>query len=952
MVTSTVSAGTAFVSTHISAGTSYVVKGSGTLDVVNGGVVSGPITVSGFPATVNVSSGGIVSGPLTISDTRVQVYSGGTTEQTTIVDFGSLFVSGGVAISTTVNTFSELQVFFGGLASATTVSGGQLNVKDGGTANLTTATANADLSVHGLVISTTILSGAKIDLLNFAGVGNASATIVSGGGTLADHGLAVGTIVSNGGTEIVDLLGIDISATVLSGGTLIVSGGINERASATTISSGGLVIIDGGAILSGAVNNGTIVFQNGGILSGTLTGSGTLVVAAGDTFELASGTVTKVAFSGIGNLLEIDDIAGFISGGPVVSGFTIDNVIELVGVSGGSAATLSSGNVLLISAGGSVYHLQLDPGANYSGTTFSVFPANGGSSTFVTLDGQQPAVSGGPVTVSTGQVASNMLVLSGGSDVVSSGGTVSGTIVVPAGVEKVAGIASGTTVLGYIITGPVLGGGGAQIVSSGGTAVATTVSSGGSQVVSSGGLTSGATLISGGNQIISAGGSAVSTTLSGIVLTSNEFTINAVQSIGSGGTATTTTVGSGGFQYVFGLANVTVVNSGGNQNIGSGGTASNTTINDGGAQAVNGGTANTATISTGGVQTVAGGVAISATISGGAQTVGAGGSAVSTTIDSGGTQTVGNGFSSATASATTISTGGTQIVNFGGKAVSTTIASGGLEQVFDGGTMSGLVISGGVLELGGTSFGSGAITFAAPGGIAHFTPGSTALSNVISGLDAGDSLYFDATPVNFSPLAFGVTDTATLSGSTQLHAVLNGTTYNFTLADLSPGVSFDVVPIAVGFLGNPTFPFATAINAVSATSVTTTLSNTTVTLGQAERVLGTTLNISVGTGGEQTVKNGGRTSNTTIDSGRLAARVFRRHGDRRDRQRHSIHLCRWQRLQHLSRRGRHAGCQRHCRQHDGHRNPGRRRRRQGERDHDRERRLAECLFRRHRHAHH
>ena len=181
--------------------------------------------------------------------------------------------------------------------------------------------------------------------------------------------------------------------------------------------------------------------------------------------------------------------------------------------------------------------------------------------------------------------------------------------------------------------------------------------------------------------------------------------------------------------------------------------------------------------------------------------------------------------------------------------------------------MSGLVISGGVLELGGTSFGSGAITFAAPGGIAHFTPGSTALSNVISGLDAGDSLYFDATPVNFSPVAFGVTDTATLSGSTQLHAVLNGTTYNFTLADLSPGVSFDVVPIAVGFLGNPTFPFATAINAVSATSVTTTLSNTTVTLGQAERVLGTTLNISVGTGGEQTVKNGGRTSNTTIDSG-------------------------------------------------------------------------------------
>jgi hypothetical protein len=67
-----------------------------------------------------------------------------------------------------------------------------------------------------------------------------------------------------------------------------------------------------------------------------------------------------------------------------------------------------------------------------------------------------------------------------------------------------------------------------------------------------------------------------------------------------------------------------------------------------------------------------------------------------------------------------------------------------------------------VPRLHGTAFGSGAITFAAPGGIVHFTPGSTALSNVISGLDAGDSLYFDPPPVNFSLVFFGVADTATL----------------------------------------------------------------------------------------------------------------------------------------------------------------------------------------------
>src|SRR5690349_718660 len=110
-----VSGSTRIVSTHIPSGTSYSVVGGGRLDVVNGGVVSGAITVSGFPATVNVSSGGIVSGLLTVSDTTVNVYSGGTTEQAAIVDFGNLWVSGGVAVSTTLSSFGELEVFSGGL---------------------------------------------------------------------------------------------------------------------------------------------------------------------------------------------------------------------------------------------------------------------------------------------------------------------------------------------------------------------------------------------------------------------------------------------------------------------------------------------------------------------------------------------------------------------------------------------------------------------------------------------------------------------------------------------------------------------------------------------------------------------------------------------------------------------------------------------------------------------
>ena len=57
MPTITISSGTTTVSTAIPTTTAYIVEGSGTLDVVNGGTVSGLITVSGG-GIVYVSSGG------------------------------------------------------------------------------------------------------------------------------------------------------------------------------------------------------------------------------------------------------------------------------------------------------------------------------------------------------------------------------------------------------------------------------------------------------------------------------------------------------------------------------------------------------------------------------------------------------------------------------------------------------------------------------------------------------------------------------------------------------------------------------------------------------------------------------------------------------------------------------------------------------------------------------
>ena len=137
-------------------------------------------------------------------------------------------------------------------------------------------------------------------------------------------------------------------------------------------------------------------------------------------------TAANVTFSGIGNLLEIDSAAQFSSSGDVISGFGRNEAIELVGVAFSSASTISltTSNVLVISANGSSYSFHLDPSANYSGGTFGLFSAAGGADTVIGFN-QQPITNGGTATVSAGVVA-NLAVYSGGVDDVLSGGTASG----------------------------------------------------------------------------------------------------------------------------------------------------------------------------------------------------------------------------------------------------------------------------------------------------------------------------------------------------------------------------------------------------------------------------------------------------------------------------------------------------------------------------------------------
>jgi autotransporter passenger strand-loop-strand repeat protein len=249
-------------------------------------------------------------------------------------------------------------------------------------------------------------------------------------------------------------------------------------------------------------------------------------------------------------------------------------------------------------------------------------------------------------------------------------------------------------------------------------------------------------------------------------------------------TAVKSTIGSGLFQYVYGSADSTTVDGGGEQNIYSGGTAFNTTLNAGAVQ-VDAGAATNTTID-GGSQYVYG-IATTTSIDAGLQQVESGGSASGTTITGGGEQDLFSGASAsgttltgnssqyvygATADQTEISGGSLQYLH--GTATNTTVGGGGEQNVYTDGTATGTTIltagtqvdwgtanntaiDGGVQYVYGTAndttvaFERGSVQFVAAGGIANNTTidgGGTAY--VFAGGDingvtfANPSAFFEA----------------------------------------------------------------------------------------------------------------------------------------------------------------------------------------------------------------
>ena len=194
MTTITVT-GTTSVSKHISHTTGYVVD-AGTLDVLSGGVISGPIHV--------------VQG-------SVDVRSSGVTDNTVLEGKFTFMSVEGVANSTTVSNFAQLTVNNSGTAEFRDGRGQRhcerrwrRQLDDGRRWGVVT------VEFGSAIISGMTFSGGSAFVEGLA----VSTTIVAGGSITVDFGSASASVISSGGLEVVGAnggFGNDVSATVLTG---------------------------------------------------------------------------------------------------------------------------------------------------------------------------------------------------------------------------------------------------------------------------------------------------------------------------------------------------------------------------------------------------------------------------------------------------------------------------------------------------------------------------------------------------------------------------------------------------------------------------------------------------------------------------------------------------------------------------------------------------------------
>jgi autotransporter passenger strand-loop-strand repeat protein len=536
-----------------------------------------------------------------------------------------------------------------------------------------------------------------------------------------------------------------------------------------------------------------------------------------------------------------------------------------------STLAVSSGETLLVSAGGTALQTQIGDGGS------AVILAGGVASDSL-LTGTE--FNGGTQIISSGGIAIATTLNSGG-EFVDSGGTSDlaqvnfGSEVVSAGGE-----ASGTVVFGA----------GSALVASGGSALAISLS-GGALLVNAGGVVSGLSDLDGTTSVF---GTAIEVALTtelqsaiaqavvesgGLV---DDMVLNPLTTgtILAGGTASGGTVSFGALMADLGLAAGVTVQSGGFLAAVSGGVASAAVAQALGViNASAGGSAVADQIDRGGELLLSsGGIGLSNTISsGGFGLVSSGGVASGTDVESGGTLVL---LAGGVQTGTTLAPGGTVVIDANVLATETPFSAGlpGNQPVLDfagSGLVSGLDLGDSVITLlaGGTTVsasvdGGGGVSVSS-GGVASDTSASgsgTFIAVSSGGVADGTALDIFA---DESVLSGGSASGAVVQQST-LAVAFGGTAVATTIEAF--GVLFDEGTLVGDRVGAQAQEIVLGVSAVGGVSTPAVASSSIVASGGSEMVSsgGSTFDTTIEGGGLVLVSSAGFTSGMQIAAGGFA----------------------------------------------------------------------------------
>ena len=369
--TTVVSSGTTSSGLTVSGGNTLSVLSGG--QITSTTILSGgSATISGTDLSATISAGGteIVYGSAsadTIHGSQTVSSTSATVSAEKVDNHGVVTLLGGATASAAkVNTGGTLSVGSGGTASATVISGGTV-VLAAATATLAGATT---FTASGTIDVTTLAgSGAGITgVISGFGFGDVvDVTAIGAGATLTEKivsGNTVATLSSGGVSQsftFAGSAGSSLASATDSGGDaeityvrptptyLVVSAGVTS--SGLTVTDGStLLVSSGGTIVSATVLSGGSVTMSGTDSGSVISGGGSETVvgsATGDKVygsQLVSSTIAKVTnetvFSG--------GVVNESVAGAVISGLTISNggTLNIRAATTASNTVLTSGGVL------------------------------------------------------------------------------------------------------------------------------------------------------------------------------------------------------------------------------------------------------------------------------------------------------------------------------------------------------------------------------------------------------------------------------------------------------------------------------------------------------------------------------------------------------------------------------------------------------------------------------